>query len=111
MSKWNEFDAIGEKIIFLLNKMTGISTVLAAVFATIVLGAKKDLMHPILYIMGLVAVFLTVVVFRGYLHGIISLIPKDEKKTKKWIVFASFIAGLMSCVPYATIFVITHSFL
>lgn len=93
MSKWNEFDAIGEKIIFLLNKMTGISTVLAAVFATIVLGAKKDLMHPILYIMGLVAVFLTVVVFRGYLHGIISLIPKDEKKLKNGLFFPPLSLG------------------
>lgn len=113
MSRWAIFDKIGDKIIELLNKMSGISTMLAALFATVIIGAKKNIMHPMLYIMILASLLLTIITFRGYLRGITSIISKDEfyGNSKKWIVFSYLTAGLMSFIPYAAIIVITHSLL
>ncbi|WP_145592775.1 hypothetical protein, partial [Yersinia bercovieri] len=96
MIRWDGFDLVGEKIIKLFNEMIGISTVLAALFATLFLGFKKDPIHPILYLIGLATILLTVVVFRGYLLGITKIIPND-KISKTWFVFSFFSAGLMSC--------------
>lgn len=111
MKKLNELDYIGDKIINLFNKMAGVSAVLAAIFATVVIGAKKNIMHPMLFIMTLVALFLTVVVFRGYLRGIIDMIPNEDghEKSKKGILLSYFIATLISLTPYVTIIVVTHS--